>query len=151
MPIHSSLRVIVARRIKGKNPEDFLIHELPKQHHPAIPGSSPASKSFTRLRRKYGIDERPNGKHQSNVDFHSWRRWFIRKAVEALEAGATGFTAWTIADVVGHDPEEQPLPMTMGRYPGRASLAARRACVEAVNLPRLAPKRPARQKKVDEH
>ena len=137
VPIHSSLRAIVARRTKGKRPEDFLIHELPAQHHPAIPRSSPASKSFTRLRRKYSIDERPNGKHQSNVDFHSWRRWFIRKAVEALEAGAKGFTAWTIADVVGHDPEEQPLPMTMGRYPGRAGLEARRACVEAVKLPRL--------------
>lgn len=136
VPIHSGLKQIVARRMKGKRPEDFLFHELPEQTHPAIPRSSPAVKAFTRLRRKLGIDERPNSKRQSNVDFHSWRRWFILKAREALERGTKGFTAWTIADVVGHDPEEQPLPMTMGRYPGRAGLAARRACIEAVKLPR---------------
>jgi len=137
VPIHSKLRSIVARRTKGKSPTDFLIHELPKQQHAAISRSSPAVKSFARLRRKLGIDERPNGKHQSNVDFHSWRRWFSRKAREALEAGAKGFTPWTIAEVMGHDPEEQPLPMTMARYPGSAALEARLACVEAVKLPAI--------------
>lgn len=135
VPVHLSLKVLVARRTKGKEPGAFLIHELPEQKHPASSRSAPAVKSFTRLRRKVGIDERPNDKHQSNVDFHSWRRWFIRKAVEALAAGVTEFTAWTIADAVGHDPEEPPLPMTMGRYLGRAGLEARRVCVEAVKLP----------------
>jgi integrase len=135
VPIHSSLKSIVAQRTKGKSPKDFLIHELPKQQHAASSRSSPAVKSFARLRRKLGIDERPNGRHQSNVDFHSWRRWFSRKAREALEAGVKGFTPWTIAEVLGHDPEEQPLPMTMARYAGPAALEARRACVEAVKPP----------------
>jgi integrase len=120
VPIHSALRAIVSRRLKGKSPTDYLRHELADRTDAAIPRSSPAVKAFGRFRRKLGIDERPNDKRQSNVDFHSWRRWFIWKAREALENGAKGFTAWTVADVVGHDPEEQPLPMTMGRYPGRA-------------------------------
>jgi hypothetical protein len=67
------------------------------------------------------------------------RRWFIRRAVEALENGAVGFTAWTMADVVGHSKEDGPLPMTMGRYPGKASFEAMRACIEAVKLPDLKP------------
>lgn len=76
------------------------------------------------------------------MDFHSWRRWFVRKAVEGLERGAKGYTPWTIANVVGHKAENGtlegiplPLGMTMGRYAGATSLEAMRACVEAVKLP----------------
>ena len=90
-----------------------------------------------------GVDERATlAQRQSNVDFHSWRRWFVRKAVEGLERGERGYTAWTIANVVGHKAEDGklegvslPLGMTMGRYAGGASLEAMRACVEAVTLP----------------
>lgn len=69
-------------------------------------------------------------------------RWFIRQAVAGLERGGVGYTMWTIANVVGHKAEDGslegvalPLGMTMGRYPGIASRAAMRACVDAVKLP----------------
>lgn len=42
------------------------------------------------------------GRRQSHIDFHSFRRWFVCKAVDALEKGAKGFTPWTIAEVIGH-------------------------------------------------
>lgn len=101
------------------------------------------SQAFTRERRRLGVDERASlTQRQSNVDFHSWRRWFVRKAVEGIERGEKGYTAWTIANVVGHKAEDGtldgvalPLGMTMGRYAGAASAEAMRACVEAVGLP----------------
>jgi hypothetical protein len=130
---------MVARRTAGKAPEDFLFHELPGQKDGARGRGAPITQAFTRERRRLGVDERPDGARQSRVDLHSFRRWFIRKALTALENGATGFTAWTLADVVGHDNEGGPLPMTTGRYPGTAPIGALRACVEAVKLPELVP------------
>lgn len=60
----------------------------------------------------------------------------LRKRGELMDVSTPRLrTAWTIADVVGHSNEDGPLPMTMGRYPGKASLDAMKACVEAVNLP----------------
>ena len=136
VPVHPDIEVIFARRTEGKAREAFIFDELPEQTNPARGRGAPVSQSFTRKRRALGVDDTPEGARQSRVDFHSWRRWFIRQAVNALEEGATGFTAWTIADVVGHSKEDGPLPMTMGRYPGKAPIKALRACVEAVQLPK---------------
>lgn len=85
------------------------------------------------------IDERPNGKAKSNVYFHSFRRWFIRKARDAMQEPNAGFDAWTIADVVGHDDEgvKDILKLTMSHYPGPSGDKAKKALVEAVNLPSL--------------
>jgi integrase len=138
VPVHADLKAIVKRRMKGKGPDDYLFPELPTQKSEARGRGAPASQAFTRQRRALGVDDQPGHRRQSRVDFHSWRRWFIRMAVEALEQGAKGFTPWTIADVVGHSKEDGPLPMTMGRYPGKASIGAMRACVEAVKLPTAA-------------
>lgn len=90
------------------------------------------------------MDERPlGGQRQSYIDFHSFRRWFMRKAVDALEKGAKGFTQWTIAEVIGHavenaslEGQKLPLGLTMSRYAGDASADAKRACVAEVKLPR---------------
>lgn len=135
VPIHPGLATLVATRCTGKEPDAYLFHELPEQHDTARPRGAPVSQAFTRLLRHLKLDDRIEGRRQARTDFHSFRRWFIRKAVEALEQGATGFTAWTLADVVGHSKEAGPLPMTMGRYPGAAGMEAKRACVEAVRLP----------------
>lgn len=136
VPIHSGLKAQIARRCEGKQPSDYLFHELPTPREGSpVERSQKISKRFTAYRREMGVDDRLEGARQSRVDFHSFRRWFIRKANDALNEGKTGFTAWTIADVVGHSKEEMPLGMTMGRYPGDDSLAAKRACVEAVSLP----------------
>jgi integrase len=135
IPIHPDLQPLMERRCAGRQGDDFIFHELPDQQSDARGRGAPITQAFTRVRRRLGVDEMLPGRRQSRIDFHSWRRWFIRKAVEALEDGATGYTQWTIADVVGHSNEDGPLGETMGRYPGRASDRAMRACVEAVRLP----------------
>ena len=43
----------------------------------------PASKRFGHYRKRVGVDEREQGRRQSNIDFHSLRRWFITKARNA--------------------------------------------------------------------
>jgi integrase len=135
-PMPTAIKAIIARRIEGKGASDYLFDDLPGQESGKRGRGAPASQSFTRERRRLGVDDTPQGAVQSRVDFHSCRRWFIRKAVEALEGGAKGFTGWTIADIVGHDTKtDGPLPLTMGLYPGRADLKAMRACLNSVNLP----------------
>jgi integrase len=141
IPVHPDLAPLLLKRIAGKSETEFLFHELTEPR----PGSAmergqPITKRFVVARRRLGVDERIPGHRQSRIDFHSFRRWFIKKARDAIYNGATGFDQWTIADVVGHDRESLPdgLAMTMGRYPGASPLSSRRACVEAVQLPRRA-------------
>ncbi len=135
-PMPSALEALFARRLADKQPDAYVFDDLPLQSDGKRGRGAPASQTFTRERRKLGVDDVPPGSYQSRVDFHSCRRWFIRKAGEALANGATGFTPWTIADVVGHDTKaDGPLPLTMGLYPGRANVDAMRACLEAVTLP----------------
>lgn len=131
VPIHDRLKDVIARRSVGKTPAAYLIEDLPEPPKGSNrERSMPASKAYTRFRRAMGVDERIQGQRQSNVDFHSWRRWFIKKARDA-----GGNTLWTIADVVGHDTEDLPGGLTMGTYPGRASDASLRACVDSVQPP----------------
>lgn len=144
IPTHPALSELIARRCAGKAPEAYLFDDLEEQREGSKRDrSAPVSQAFTRERRRLGVDERVSPtQRQSNIDFHSWRRWFVRKAVEGLERGAKGYTPWTIANVVGHKVEDGtldgvplPLGMTMGVYAGPASLDAMRACVGAVTLP----------------
>jgi integrase len=136
VPTHPDLRDIIARRSNGKQPSDYLFEEL-KDPKPgsAMERGQKITKGFVTYRRRLGVDERRQGHRQSRVDLHSLRRWFIVKARDALQEGATGYDQWTIADVVGHEKESMALAMTMGVYPGAASDRAMRACVEAVRLP----------------
>jgi integrase len=130
VPIHSALRPTLVRRCAKKAPTAFLFDDLPDAPKDSIrERSMPASKAYTRFRRRLGVDERVEGQRQSNVDFHSWRRWFIRKAKDAKQQ------PWTIADVVGHDTSDLPLGLTMGQYAGRSNDKDLKDCVEAVTLP----------------
>jgi hypothetical protein len=103
--------------------------------------SQPVSKAFTRLRRRLAaagcpsLDQRVLGSRQADVDWHTFRRTFAGKARDALNRGATGYSQWTIGQVMGHAGSEMPLQMTMGVYAGREGLAAKLACVDAVKLP----------------
>jgi integrase len=136
VPVHPDLIDLFAQRSAGKMADGFIFHELPDQRSKARGRGAPIAQAFTRKRRALGVDDTPAGARQSRVDLHSFRRWFIRQAIEAIEEGrGAGFTEWTIADVVGHSKEDGPLGMTMGRYPGKAPIKALRACVEAVRLP----------------
>jgi len=124
VPIHPLLSEIVKRRSMGKQADDYLIEDLPEPEAGTFrERSMPASKAYTRFRRSLGIDERAEGQRQSNVDFHSWRRWFIR------EARDSGTPLWTLADLVGHDTESLPGGLTMSGYPGKAP---DQALIEAV-------------------
>ena len=48
--------------------------------------------------------------------------------------GVPAFTPWTEAEVVGHDQESPPLPMTR-KYAALSPMSERRASVEAVSSP----------------
>ncbi|RYC33629.1 hypothetical protein D3273_03980 [Lichenibacterium minor] len=136
VPIHSALAGIVERRCKDKAPGDYLFPELPTPAPgSAIERSQKIVKAFTKYRRKLGVDDVVAGARQSRVDLHSLRRWFSKKATDALNGGAAGFSPWTLADVMGHNAEKMPLGMTMAHYPGQSDVDTRRACVEAVRLP----------------
>ncbi|MBA4192682.1 MAG: hypothetical protein C0467_32345, partial [Planctomycetaceae bacterium] len=136
VPIHPALSSIIARRCSDKLNTDFLFHELPTPAEGSpIERSQKISKRFTDYRRRLGIDDRSPSARQSRIDFHSFRRWFAKKAVDALDNGAKGFSPWTLAEVIGHSKEDMALGMTMGRYAGDTSLAAKQACVQAVQLP----------------
>ncbi len=137
IPQHSCLVRLVTERTKGKKPEEFLLHELPEVPESRDTRSDPASKQFTRYRRKQSVDERPNEKVKSNIDFHSFRRYFIKQARDGLEQARGTYSPWTIASIVGHDDEgvKDLLKLTMAHYAGPASEQAKLACVEAVTLP----------------
>ncbi len=136
VPIHPKIKCIFKRRIANKAPSAWLFDELPEYPPESLSERSMVvSKRFVTYRRSLGVDERVEGKRRSLVNFHSFRRSFIRRAIDALHAGAIGYDQWTIADVVGHERGEMGLEMTMGVYPGPASPKALKACVEAVKLP----------------
>ncbi|MBJ6722980.1 MAG: tyrosine-type recombinase/integrase [Brucella sp.] len=138
IPIHTDLLAIVDRRTTGKRPDAFLIDDLPPVPESRESRSDPAIKEFTRYRRKQGVDERPNDKAKSNVDFHSFRRWFIRKARDAMHVQASpGYDEWTFPSVIGHTESDRPksLDLSMMGYAGQDPLAAKRNLVEAVKLP----------------
>lgn len=138
VPVHVDLATVLARRCEGKGSGVYLFNEL---RTPPPDGarerSQPVVKAFTRYRRATGVDERAEGARQSNVDFHSFRRWFIKTARDALTSGrASGYSYWTIAEIVGHSKEDSlPLAMTMSRYAGDDTAEAKRACVASVKLP----------------
>jgi hypothetical protein len=76
---------------------------------------------------KRHIREKAEAQRHSNIEFHSFRRWFITKAEEA------GVPPNIISTVVGHAGGLQG--MTLGVYSGGPSLDQLRACVGAVRLP----------------
>jgi hypothetical protein len=100
----------------------------------AMERGQPITKAFGRLRQRLGIDERVEGARQAIVDLHSLRRWFTAKARDAINAGAQGFTLYTVAEVVGHQKGDLGLSMT-SRFAGRETMEAKMACVRAVTLP----------------
>lgn len=91
--------------------------------------------------QRLDVHRRPlRSQRQSIIDFDSIRRWFVRKAADALDNGAQGFSVWTIAEVVPHAVENArldrfklPLGLITGRYAGDASGGCHAACVK---LPR---------------
>lgn len=139
IPIHPDLKALIAARTDKRDGAEYLFGELPEVPDSRDTRSDPASKQFTRYRRKAQVDERPNGKAKSNVDFHSFRRWFIRQARDAMATSKHRYGLWVIADIVGHDDKEVKnlLALTASHYPGEAAEADKKACVAAVKLPSI--------------
>ncbi|MCZ8352459.1 MAG: hypothetical protein O9352_21385, partial [Rhizobium sp.] len=92
----------------------------------AVAGQSmPAVKAFTYYRRKLGISELAESTGQDRVNFHSFRRWFITKALQA------GQPELVVQIVVGHKPQS----VAASVYLGGLTMEQMKECVEAVKLP----------------
>jgi integrase len=124
VPIHADLVSILQRRLAGKQPKDFLLEEGLATGWGGTRSMS-FSKRFATYRRRCGVDEVPEGKRRSLVNFHSFRRWFITKADQA------GHRREDIERVVGHKVQG----MSLGLYSGGASLEQLTAVVASVRLP----------------
>lgn len=126
VPIHSGLLDIFTRRVRGEPSATWLFPELPEQSKSReTERYMPVSKRFDRYRQSVGVHERPEGQRQSNVEFHSFRRWFI------TQVQRTKMPRDVIKAIVGHKDGS----VTFDVYAGGPSLKQLRAVVEAVKLP----------------
>ncbi len=126
VPIHSALKLTFERLVDGKEPDDDLFPECP----PVAVGkpqerSMPAVKAFTYYRRTIGVTDAVEGKRRDRVNFHSFRRWFVTKAIQA------GQPELTVQIVVGHKPQS----VAASVYLGGLTLTQMTECVEAVKVP----------------
>jgi integrase len=129
VPIHKDLVGLVARRTKDKASDVRLFDELRGTAKREL--SAKASERFTDYRRDLGVDERLPKQRQSNVDFHSFRRWFATKAEQA------GKPPHIISAVLGH--AEGRGGMTLGVYSAGPAVKQKQAVVDSVRLPKGAP------------
>jgi integrase len=137
VPIHPDLLPIIHRRATEAGPEGYLVGELNTPPEGSAWGrGQPITKEFGRLRKRLGIDEREAGARQANVDLHSLRRFAIASMRDALNAGATGYSMRTVAQLVGHDVGDLGLSMT-SMYAGQEPLSAKAAAIGAIRLPTI--------------
>lgn len=125
VPLHPAVLEMIAKRMKSRPADAFVIEELGPAPKPGRARSMAFSKRFGRYREDVGVHDRPEGQRRSAVSFHSFRRWFITKAEQA------GQPENIIKSVVGH----KRAGITLGTYSGGASLEQRQACVQSVSLP----------------
>lgn len=124
VPIHSQLAEVIKRRTEGRKGTAWLLDELgdPDRHGDR---SAAVSKRFGRYREAVGVHDRDEGRRRSRVNFHSFRRWHITRALQANQP------LRVVQQVVGH----KLAGMTEGVYFGGDTVETKRACVEAVRLP----------------
>lgn len=126
VPIHSALKSTVERLVNGRLPDGNLFPECPPvAADKPQERSMPAVKAFTYYRRTVGVTEPIEGRRRDRVNFHSFRRWFITKAIQA------GQPELVVQIVVGHKPQS----MAASVYLGGLTVEQMRECVEAVKLP----------------
>ncbi|MDP2120131.1 MAG: hypothetical protein Q8K28_09530 [Hoeflea sp.] len=134
-PIHPDLAQAIAQRVRRGRPDDYLIDGLRESTASSEERSSPLSKWFTRYRRKVGVGG--GAGDFSPVNFHSFRRWFIRKARDGKFRDGAGFDEFSIEWVVGHDGKGsvRPAELSQKGYAGPDPMDIKRRVVEAVQLP----------------
>jgi integrase len=128
VPIHSGLLPIVKRRAQGKRLDAFLFEELAAPTarpttDPSREWSTAVGKRFGRYLRAQKLAIQIAGRRRSLVNFESFRRWFIAKALRA------GQSEDVIAAVIGYKRRG------FAAYCAGAELDQLRACVEQVVLP----------------
>jgi integrase len=124
VPVHPLLSEVVERRCQDAARTAYLFHEFGEPRKDGSRGGA-ASNRFNRYRRDQGVDDRPNGRRRSRVDFHSFRHWFMTQALRAR------IEERIVKQVVGH----ALTGVTLSIYFGGDLEAAKRECVEAVRLP----------------
>jgi integrase len=136
-PIHSMLVPFVNERLEDGEASDFLIKGLRERTASNDSRSDPLGKAFMRFRRKLGIGSaKGSNRERSEVEFHSFRRWFIRVVRDAINDRALGFSFHTLQEVVGHSTvaisrsEQQTQD-----YSGQSPMSAKQAVIEVVRLP----------------
>jgi integrase len=138
-PIHSEVQEVITRIITKGKPSDFLIANLRQRTAASDKRSAPLVKAFTHYRRRLGVGSAKGDdkRSRSPVNFHSFRRWFVRKARDARLNGAGGFDDRTFGYVIGHAPEDRTKAHDLAQigYAGPDSMDAKRALIEAVRLP----------------
>lgn len=131
VPIHSALKSTVERLVEGLKPDDGLFPDCPPvPSGKAREQSMPAVKAFSYFRTNVAkvseiVIDKKTGKERDRVNFHSFRRWFITKAIQA------GQTELVAQIVVGHKPQS----IAASVYLGGLTMEQMRECVEAVKLP----------------
>jgi integrase len=131
-PIHADLQAEIEGRIAAYRPSDPL--SWSGAEHPA----DAMGKAFIRFRRKLGIGaERRTARDKSEVNFHSFRRWFVDQVRDAKRRGEKGFDEATLASVVGHvdDGKLSTMEALQRLYEGQAKPKAQRALLATVKLP----------------
>lgn len=126
VPVHPELKEIVARRIKGKSPEDELFPEWPAPPKTSVrPRSAYFSKRFTKYTDGIGVRDEREDKRRSLTNFHSLRRWFITELERARVREGL------IAAIVGHKRKG----MTLGLYSGGPEFEEAAEAIALVKLP----------------
>lgn len=126
IPIHSSLTPLIERLSAGKVLSDYLIDDLPVPQTGQKKRGYSLSRDFRDLQRRIGTYDRKDGRRQSDIDFHSLRRWFATKAERA------GCPPHHISAVLGHI---EGRTSTLFVYTGDQAQEQLALVVEAVRLP----------------
>lgn len=128
VPIHPELLEMVARRIKGKRPEDDFFPEWPDPPNTSVrPRSAYFSKRYTKYTDDIGVRDEREDKRRSLTNFHSLRRWFITEMERARVREGL------ISAIVGH----QRKGMTLGLYSGGPEFEEAAEAIALVKLPPL--------------
>ena len=126
VPIHPDLSELIKRRCTDKPSTNWLFPEAgePDKFGKRAPVMSAR---FYKFRHDRNVDDKPEGKKVSRVNFHSFRRWFVSEAVMAAQP------LHVIRQVVGH--EQPKSDVTLSTYFRGELEQAKVACVNAVMMP----------------
>ncbi|WP_342108704.1 integrase [Methylobacterium sp. SI9] len=126
VPVHPDLMEIVARRIKGKLPEDDFFPEWPAPPNTSVRARSAYfSKRYTKYTSDIGVRDERDDKRRSLTNFHSLRRWFITEMERARVREGL------ISAIVGH----RRKGLTFGLYSDGPEFQEATEAIARIKLP----------------